>query len=451
MTWFDRYRDDSEPSHLRLQTAVRLRWIAVIGQLVAIGFVYFVLGFELPIGFCLTAIAISAWMNVFMRLRFPARYRLSTKLATAMLAYDILQLALLLYLTGGVENPFTFLIVAPVTVSAASLPRSSTILLAAIATIVGIALVAFHLPLPWTAGTIFHLPLIYKAGVIIGVLTGMVFLALYTWRLSQESRQMSAALAATEHILAREQKLHALDGLAAAAAHELGTPLGTIAVVAKELQRELPKESPLSEDIALLRTQALRCRDILQKLTLKPKEIDPMVASLSVRQLLQEAADPYKKDGFNIETIALPGDSAVGAGVIEPEGERRPGVIFGLGNIIENATDFAKTKVVIEARWSENDVIVTISDDGPGFSAEIMDTLGDPYITTRRTGGKGKHGEGRGLGLGVFIAKTLLQRSGAELSYFNRPLPETGAIVSIVWTREDFIGHFDLTPLQTRI
>ncbi len=451
MAWGERHYNDANASNLRLQTAVRLRWIAVVGQLLAIGFVHFVLGYKLPIGFCLAAIAISAWLNVFMRLRFPARHRLSTRLATAMLAYDILQLALLLYLTGGVSNPFTFLIVAPVTVSAASLPRLSTVLLGTIATIVAVTLVSFHLPLPWAPGEAFQLPIIYKIGVIIGVLTGMVFLALYTWRLSQESLQMSAALAATEHVLAREQKLHALDGLAAAAAHELGTPLGTITVVAKELERELPKDSPLREDITLLRTQSLRCRDILQTLTLKPTETDPMVASLSVRQLLQEAAEPYIRDGHNISIIALPGDSAVGAGVIEPEGERRPGVIFGLGNIVENATDFAKTEVVVEARWSEQEVIVTVSDDGPGFSPEIMDTLGDPYVTTRRTGGKGVKGEASGLGLGFFIAKTLLQRSGAQLSYLNQTLPETGAIVRVVWPRAEFIGHVDLTPLQTRI
>ena len=447
----ERREDHGQASHLRLITAVRLRWIAIVGQFLAVSFVHYVLGFKLPIGFCLAAIALSAWLNVFLRLRFPARHRLSVSLATAMLSYDIMQLGLLLYLTGGVTNPFTFLIVAPVTVSAASLPRASTLLLGSIAAIVVIALAKFHLPLPWMSGESFYMPMIYRIGVISGVLTGMIFLALYTWQLSQESRQMSAALAATEHVLAREQKLHALDGLAAAAAHELGTPLGTITVVAKELERELPKGSPLRDDIGLLRQQAVRCREILQTLTMRPKDTDPMIASLSVKQLLQEAAEPYLRDGHNIEIIALPGDSAVGAGVIEPEGERRPGVIYGLGNIVENATDFAKSRVEIEARWSERDVVVTVRDDGPGFSPEIMDTLGDPYITTRSSGGKGMKGEASGLGLGFFIAKTLLQRSGAELSFQNREPPESGAIVRIVWSRADFVGHVDLKPLATRI
>ena len=244
MAQHERQRKEPAESRLRLQTAVRLRWFGVIGQLLTVCFVYLVLGFPLPFGICLALIALSAWLNVFLRIRYPGRTRLSAQLAVSLLAYDILQLAGLLYLTGGVENPFTFLLVAPVTVSAATVPPRSTIALGVLAAArQRLAGDPSH-PLPWYGGTGLELPTLYKLGVLASVLSGMMFLALYVWRLAKEARQMTDALAATEMVLAREQQLHALDGLAAAAAHELGTPLATITLVTKELARELPPELP---------------------------------------------------------------------------------------------------------------------------------------------------------------------------------------------------------------
>ena len=222
-------------------------------------------GIHLPFGICLAFIALSAWLNVFLRIRYPARTRLGTLLATCLLAYDILQLSALLYLTGGIENPFTFLLVAPVTVSAATLPPRNTIALGLLAAVATVLLVIYHLPLPWSPGAGFELPTLYNIGVLASVLSGMIFLALYAWRLAKEARQMAEALAATELVLAREQQLHALDGLAAAAAHELGTPLSTITVVAKELAREAPEDSQFADDLALLQAQAARCKEILQE------------------------------------------------------------------------------------------------------------------------------------------------------------------------------------------
>ncbi|MEE8579544.1 MAG: sensor histidine kinase, partial [Hyphomicrobium sp.] len=212
---------DPVEGRLRLNTIVRLRWVAVLGQLVAIGIVTFLFGFSLPIGACLTVIALSAWLNVFLGIRYPPRHRLSVGFATGLLIYDIVQLAALLYLTGGINNPFTMLIVAPVTVSAATLPPRVTIVLGLIALAATAFLVVEHQPLPWYDGTAFELPRIYQFGIFAAVCASTTFMALYAWRLTKESRQMSAALAATDMVLAREQKLHALDGLAAAAAHEL--------------------------------------------------------------------------------------------------------------------------------------------------------------------------------------------------------------------------------------
>jgi two-component system sensor histidine kinase RegB len=453
----ERARETSE-SRLRLQTAVRLRWFGVIGQLATVCYVYFWLGFDFNIGICLALIALTAWLNVYLRVRYPARTRLSTLYATALLAFDILQLAALLFLTGGIENPFVFLIVAPVTVSAATLPPRNTIALGLFAAAATCVLVFAYKPLPWFKPGGFELPLLYNAGVLSSVLAGMAFLAFYVWRLAKESRQMAEALAATEMVLAREQQLHALDGLAAAAAHELGTPLSTIAVVAKELARESAPGSNLAEDIALLQSQAERCREILAKLTRGPTEPDPLHARISLRELLEEAAAPYQ--GFNVQidiSVAAMsnGDNSVGG---EPEGERRPGVVYGLANLVENAVDFARTRVDIAATWSSSEIVVTIGDDGPGIPALVLDALGEPYITTRpsRRTDHGADEEPSGMGLGFFIAKTLLERSGGIVTLENRKQPNTGAVARVIWRREVFerrrvsvqlpVGGSDGTP-----
>lgn len=426
-------------SRLRLLTIVRLRWLGVFGQIIAVSIVYFVLGFDLPVGPCLIVIAVSAWVNVFLAILYPARHRLSINFATILLAYDIVQLASLLYLTGGIDNPFTMLIVAPVTVSAATLPLARTIGLGVLALVCTTFLAFYGLDLPWIPeGGLVH-PLTYKLGILAAVAASMPFLALYVWRLTQEGQKMSAALAATELILSREQKLHALDGLAAAAAHELGTPLSTITLVTNELERQIDKESPYRDDIVLLRSQARRCREILQKLTRHPRDEDPLHASLNVKEMIHEAASPYMNAGTAIAIRAGPSPSAAGPGARVPSGGRRPGVIYGLGNIIENAVDFSKTRVDISAEWDADAVSVLIADDGPGFKPELIDNLGEPYVTARaavrRTRSSPKVS---GLGLGFFIAKTLLERSGARLHLDNRQAPDRGARVQITWPRSAF-------------
>jgi two-component system sensor histidine kinase RegB len=434
----DRWRLDHADSRLRLQTIVRLRWFAVLGQLAAIGVVYLILDFDLPVGWCLSFVALSAWVNVYLRVRYPVRYRLSARFATGLLAYDLVQLATLLYLTGGIENPFSFLLVAPVTVSAATLPPRHTIFLGALSAAAAALLVSQHLPLPWADRESLVLPPTYRVGMLASVWAGMLFMALYAWRLSKESRQMSAALAATEAVLAREQKLHALDGLAAAAAHELGTPLATITLVTKELEREVPAGSPLADDIGLLRSQALRCREILQQLTRRPSEQDPMHDRLTVRELLDEAAAPYRRRGKEIAIAAAARTNGAGVPSAEPVGQRRPGLIHGVANLVQNAVEFAATRVEVSAEWDEREVLVTIADDGPGFPPEVMDSLGEPYVTTRPLDKAGAAaGASSGLGLGFFIAKTLLERSGATLALANRR-QGGGAMVRLTWPRAQF-------------
>ena len=298
---------DPVNSRLRLHTIIRLRWIAVLGQFAALCTVAFGLGFYVPLGACLTVIALSAWLNVFLAVWYPSRHRLSITYATGLLAWDVVQLATLLFLTGGMDNPFTMLMVAPVTVSAATLPLRNTVALGLLGLAAAAVLVVAHEPLPWYPGVELELPVMFKLGAFAALCVSTTFIALYAWRLSKESRQMSAALTATDIVLAREQKLHALDGLAAAAAHELGTPLSTIVLVTKEMEHTVKPDNPMFDDIALLKTQALRCREILQKLTRHPGEEDPMYARVSVRVMLEEAAEPYFSDKIAINITAAAG------------------------------------------------------------------------------------------------------------------------------------------------
>ncbi|MDP4824221.1 MAG: ActS/PrrB/RegB family redox-sensitive histidine kinase [Aestuariivirgaceae bacterium] len=417
---------------LRLQTLIRLRWVAVIGQMGAVLAVRFGLGFELPLAFCLVAIALSAWLNIFLSWRWSPTYRLSDRAAAFLLGYDILQLASLLGLTGGLQNPFAFLFLVPVTISATSLPRQATLALAALSLGLASLLAVFHLPLPWSPPGTLVVPALYVAGLWAALLSGTVFSALYAGRIALEARQMQDALVATEMVLAREQQLSALDGLAAAAAHELGTPLATIALVAKELKRELPNARDFSEDLDLLTSQAMRCREILSRLSNREAQSDTMFQRLKLTVMIEEIVAPLRGAGIIIAVNQPDGPQAP-----EPVFARNPAVAYGLANLLENAVDFAHARVEVEARWSATSVSLAISDDGPGFSEEVYARLGDPFVTTRKGYEVPEPGDGhQGMGLGFFIAKTLLERSGAQVSLANRRAPSHGAVVKVAWPRD---------------
>ncbi len=421
---------------LRLRTLVRLRWLAVIGQSIAVLAVNFILKFEVPLGACLALIAVSAWLNVFLALRWRGGQRLTSQAAGLLLGYDVLQLAGLLYLTGGLENPFAFLFLVPVTVSATSLPFTWTWALAGLAFICSTLLAFFHMPLPWSASKIFHLPPTYVAGMWAALVCGTVFSSIYARRIAEEARIMSAALSATELVLAREQRLSALDGLAAAAAHELGTPLATIALVAKELKRELPENSAHAEDIDLLISQAARCREILMRLAVPEELSDDVYQQVSLHAMIEDLVGPLRGSEVQISIdVAAGADKKSGN---EPIFRRNPAITYGLGNLLENAFDFAQTAVAVKARWSSSQIILTVSDDGPGFDQSIFDQLGDPFVTTRPGYGADEPreaGQHEGMGLGLFIAKTLLERSGASVTLANQKAPLAGAMVTVIWPR----------------
>jgi len=420
--------------NVRLDTLVRLRWLSIAGQLVTVLMVYAGLDFELPIWACLAVIALSAWLNIALRVRFRPTQRLDPDRTAWLFGFDIAELAVLMFLTGGLQNPFSFLILGPVLLSAAALPPRMTLILGAFAVVCATVLVFAHYGLPWDADDPLELPPIYMMGVWLSIIFAIGFIGVYTWQLSEESRQLADALAATELVLAREQHLSQLDGLAAAAAHELGTPLSTITVIARELERALEANSPYAEDVRLLREQAQRCRDILAKLTELSSGGAPF-DRMKLSALIEEVVAPHRNFGVAIN-IVWPPDGAQ-----EPVGARNPAILYGLGNILENAVDFAKERVEVKPTWTADTITVTISDDGPGFAAEIMDRIGEPYVTIRgrqQRGQKGADIAGHGLGLGFFIAKTLLERSGATLAFHNRTFPVRGAVVEVSWSRDEF-------------
>jgi two-component system, sensor histidine kinase RegB len=426
--------DAQHPLHprrnVRLDTLVRLRWLAVAGQTAAVLIVHYVFDFNLPLTASLLVIGCSAALNLALRLRFRPVERLEPDRAAWLLAFDIVQLALLLFLTGGVENPFMFLFLGPVLISATALPPRMTLMLGALAAVCATALVFYHLPLPWVSDEPLELPPIYLLGVWFSLLVALGVIGAYAWQIAEEARLLVDALAATELVLAREQHLSQLDGLAAAAAHELGTPLSTIAVVVREIERAIEPNSPHVEDVKLLREQAQRCREILAKLTQLSASSEPFERS-RLSTLIEEVVAPHRNFGVAIDVV-LPDDRAA-----EPVGEHNPAIIYGLGNLVENAVDFARERVEVAARWSEEEVTIAIGDDGPGFAPEILDRIGEPYLTSRGRPAAGE-GEISGLGLGVFIAKTLLERTGATLAFANRAASQHGATVRVRWRREDY-------------
>lgn len=415
---------------LRVDTLVRLRWLAVAGQLAAVLLVRYGFGFQLPFTLALLAIAASAGVNIALRFAFARNDRLEDGPATALLTFDLLQLAALLYLTGGIDNPFVVLTLAPIVIAAVSLPRPQVAYLVGLMIALAFILAFYHLPLPWQHGAELSLPSLYRAGIWVALGLSGVFVALYANRVAEEARLLSDALAATELVLAREQHLSQLDGLAAAAAHELGTPLATIALIVKEWSKHL-SVPPAHEDIDLVSQQVRRCREILGKLTSLGADPGSVLTHMTLGVLLEEVAQPHRNFDVDVQITAAGAEP-------QPVCARSPGVLYGLGNLVENAVDFARKKVEVDAEWSRTSVRVAISDDGPGFAPEILSRLGEPYVTTRASDRRAKIDEASGLGLGLFIAKTLLERSGATVHVGNRAAPESGAKIEIHWPREAF-------------
>jgi two-component system sensor histidine kinase RegB len=407
----------SDQGRVRLHTLAVARWVAVVGQLFTVLFVHFSLDISLPLAALLPAILLSALVNLVLGLGFKAATRLGDSSASILFAFDTLQLSYLLALTGGVQNPFVVLLVLPVAVAASMLGRDWTAAITGLTLVCLSALALLPAELPWRIEAL-TLPPLYVLAAWVALSLTTVLTAAYAWSIAEETRRRATALSATQLALAREQELSALGGQAAAAAHLLGSPLGTINIIAKELVRELPEGSPLAEDAQVLLAQARRCREILQ--TLGRRGADDGHARFTLAPLStlldaigQEFARPDVAVKVRVEALD---------DVDEPEVVPTPELRHSLANLIDNAIRFAERSVTITVRPSRAGLEVAIDDDGPGFPPEVLDWLGEPYLSTRNEEG--------GLGLGIFIAITLLARTGAKLHVENKI---KGARVRLSW------------------
>jgi len=435
---------------IRLRTLIVLRWIAIAGQLATVTIVEGFSHLDLPLGACLLAIGAGVASNLFSAVYFPENKRLSEGEVVSMLLFDIAQLSVLLYLTGGLNNPFALLVLAPVSISASALRVRSTLVLGC-AAVALLTLVAFrHVPLRSDDGVIMRLPQDFLFGFWVAIVTGIAFIAGYARRISAEIHAMSDALLATQMALVREQKLTDLGGVVAAAAHELGTPLATIKLVSSELAGELA-DPDLREDADLIRDQADRCRDILRSMGRAGKD-DKHMRYAPLDTVIREAAEPHTVRGKEIHFHVAPDE---GGDTQQPLVRRQPEIIHGLRNLAQNAVDFAQDNVWIDAAWTDDTVRITISDDGTGFPPQVIGRLGDPFVRRRRSDAeRARRPEYEGMGLGLFIAKTLLERTGARLRFFNGTDPfltvsETpkrrGACVEVIWPRDSVASRQDVS------
>ncbi len=416
---------------LRLRTLVLLRWVAIAGQTTTVLYVALILKFNLPLLACLAVIGISAAANLIFGVVLPGlgrRSRLAQPWeAAGHLMFDLAEQGLLLALTGGLANPFLIMLAAPPTVAAATLPPRQASLVAGVAGLIAILLFIASAPLPWIAGASFDLPWIYRFGLLTAILCGVSFSGAYAWQASAEAARMELALTATQAVLAREQRLSALGGLAAAAAHELGTPLATIQVVVSEMARDPALSASVQEDVTLLAEQADRCRQILRKLAQSPEAGDSHHNRMSVTQLLEEVSEPYQNPHIRIS-----GEVTCSPEAPLLEIRRMPEVIHALSAFVENASDFANARVEVCAHYDQDHLRIEVRDDGPGFPFDVLARLGEPYVTTRSQG-EGSRSHHHGMGLGFFIAKTLLERTGATVDFRNAR--RGGALITMQWSR----------------
>lgn len=436
------FQDQQRSNWVRLKTLVVLRWTAIAGQIITIFVATRIYDLNIEVGSAALIIGCSVIANLFSSFLYPENKRLSEQETTMMLVFDTVQLGLLLSITGGLNNPFALLMLAPVTIAATVLRLSSMIIVGAIAITLTSIIGVLHIPLENTAGSVLVLPPLFQFGFWVSLVIGVLFLAIYARLVTTEMHTMGDALVATQMALAREQKLTDLGGVIAAAAHELGTPLATIKLVSAELMEELSDSPELLEDAALIREQANRCREILHSMGRAGKD-DLHLKTAPFETVVREAAEPHVDRGKNVLFDVAPTE---GIDQSHPVIERRPEIIHGLRNLIQNAVDFAESRVEIDVNWTDTEVSVRITDDGPGFPQSVIGRIGDPFVHRRRVALDGSRRPGYdGMGLGMFIAKTLLERSGARLSFANgrrhghagwAGQATGGAIVLVNWPRE---------------
>ena len=417
-----------ENIELDKKTLVILRWIANIGQLVTISFVYFVLNFNFPFFYCLLIVIFGTLSNIFLQFKDKKKL-LSNINSTLYLVYDLIQLAVLIFLTGGITNPFVILLAIPAIVSSTFLSMRSTINLSFITATSLLILTIYHLPLPSSGNLHFHTPDYYLYGVPIAIIIGLIFLCYFGVRFGLETRKRAEALTKLELVLAKEHELKTIGVQAAAAAHSLSSPLSTIKLVAKELEKEIGNQEKYSKDIKLLLSQSSRCGEILKKLSMVPLKRDDFFENVRLEDLLNEITDSFKEISNKNFSIRSENNK------YDPTVKRKAELTYGLRNFIGNASKFSKSLVEIILESSNKMTQIKVCDDGPGFSEDIINFLGEPYIHSKDQTIDSKSG----LGLGIFIGKTLLERMKANVEFGKCP-KTNGAMVTIQWQTDNLLS-----------
>ena len=417
-----------ENLNLDKNTLTILRYIAIFGQFIAVNIVFYYLKLSFPINESYVIIFIGLLTNIFLQFRVKVN-QLKDSYASFFLLYDLIQLSILLYLTGGILNPFSFLLIIPAIVSSTFLSMGTTIILSAITSFMLFLITYFYLPLPGMNEEIFDVPNFYKFGLLISILIGLIFLSYFGIRFSGESKKRSEALNKLQEVIAKEYELESLGGQAAAAAHSLGTPLATISIVAKELKKEIGDNKEVSKDIDLLISQTKRCSEILKKISKKQIEEDSFLSSIKLEDLLEEIINSFKETSSKKIELFIKNDKN------KIDIQRSPEIIYGLRNFIGNAVKFSKSKVKIDLKSDKKVIEIKINDDGPGIPEDLINKIGEPYIKSKSK----ELSPNSGLGLGTFLGKTLLERQNAKL-LFRRNSDLGGALTIISWSPKDFIG-----------
>ena len=450
---FQIFQERQRSNWVRLSTLVLLRWFAIGGQVIAILSAVYLFGLQIEFTLAIFVVAASVFANLTSNFLFPQNRRLSEREATLVFVFDIAQLGLLLGITGGLNNPFALLILAPVTIASAALRRGNMVIVGTFAILVISLVTRVNIPILSPNGDLLSLPELFLFGYWLALVIGVIFLSIYTRRVTNEMHAMGDALLATQMALSREQKLTDLGGVVAATAHELGTPLATIKLVSSELADEVASDSSLLEDVNLIAEQAERCRKILRSMGRAGKN-DRHLQNVPIEAVVREAAEPHLDRGKMVLFDVGPDELT---DIAQPIVARQPEIIHGLRNLVQNAVDFANERVEITIEWTETDLSICISDDGPGFPQSILGRIGDPFVGRRRAHvDQENRPEYQGMGLGLFIAKTLLERSSAKLLFENGlstsdlvAASQPGATVSIIWQKSDI--EIDMESSRTAL
>ncbi len=415
-----------ENLYLDKQTLVILRWIAIVGQLFATNLVYHYLNLDFPIIASHCIIFFGLLTNLYLQFKVKS-IQLKDLNASVFLIYDLFQLTALLYLTGGISNPFAILLIIPAIVSSTFLSVGTTLILVFFTVIALFLLTIFHFPLPGIHEFGVTFPKYYLIGFFTAVLIGLTFLCYFGIRFAGETKKRSEAFNKLQEVIAKEYELESLGGQAAAAAHSLGTPLSTITVVVKELRKEIGEDSKHSKDLDLLVSQVKRCGEILKQISKKEIIEDKFMSSVKFEDLLSEILRSFVE--ISDKQIILKSNNDNNKISIN----RSPELIYGLRNFIGNAVKFSSKVVEINLNSDQENILIEIQDDGPGFPEDIIKRLGEPYIKSKSQREDNKSG----LGLGSFLGKTLLERQGAKVNFSNNS-KKSGAIVKIYWSPKRF-------------